>query len=355
MPPEGLFPGYQIFQKNFQKKFFSHCLFIYLEFWEYRGKAREVLNELIPFIEQVPYTEKQSTKEPDSFGNHLVQGVQFSTRLPLLTLFTVRSFDTLLLMSPDVNHRKVSIDNFNTKTHGKSIKDCILSDNDSSFQKHPIGIYPYKLSKHHQISIGNRVIWGVSLETLCASTIRNREEVYHNSIVTSCDGNAMNVTTKTYLRTLALFNKKRIENDEGQNWNPIFAYDKPIYDNESLNDFLKSCDLQLSFITSDNKFHKNMQLLQQFIMMCNVVQLSFPEGQHRIEAASRPCYGYGLISEAPLIYMAQGGYEQFQQAIYEVRKRSPINDQVPANVINVKNLKDRQTMDLIKLREISQT
>ena len=84
------------------------------------------------------------------------------------------------------------------------------------------------------------------------------------------------------------------------------------------------------------------------------MMLSFPEGQHRMEATSRPCYGFGLLSTCPLNFMDNGENDEFyDSAIFNVKSRSPIHDTVYGNIIVPKNVTFLKTMNTKLLKSVS--
>ena len=233
----------------------------FTEFWKIRKEASGILDKLCDGLKTITRSERHFLKEPETFKKELVHTQQFQTRLPLLSLFCVRAHESNLIVTPDVNHRKVSTAHFLTKSYGKSIKDAILSENDSSFQTRPIGIYPYQMNqRNRRKTTNNEMIEGVPLESICSASVRFKTETNHNSVVHCADAFAYNIDMMCYKRTLVVLNKPRIYDDEGLNLNDIYTYPNPIYNTDTLLQYLKSCDLKLPFVEK-----KTMNLERIFI------------------------------------------------------------------------------------------
>jgi hypothetical protein len=143
---------------------------------------------------------------------------------------------------------------------------------------------------------------------------------------------AYNVDPSVFNRTAVLLCKPRIKDEETQNWNDLFCYEKPIFSTSTLEDYLQSCDLQLPFVSSKNTFSKNLHLVQRFFSMCDIIKLSFPEGQHRMEATSRPCYGYGLLQAAPLEDLSKTNLDDHVY-LFRIKPKSTVNDKISATMI----------------------
>jgi hypothetical protein len=63
---------------------------------------------------------------------------------------------------------------------------------------------------------------------------------------------------------------------------------------------VKELRFPTELVQNNKRVEVNMRRLGSFISMCTPIQFGAPEGQTRLEAVSRPCFGYPLYAEAPL-------------------------------------------------------
>ena len=141
-------------------------------FFKAREQSRKILDQEIDGIEKVVNEERYMTKCSDHYEDQFVETSVFATNLPLLSLFCIRAPVSKLMLSPDVNHRKVNIDSFSkvpeSQAFPKSIKECVESENDAVFNNRNMGIYPYQLLKDPKILTkgSNKAVDGVPLESI---------------------------------------------------------------------------------------------------------------------------------------------------------------------------------------------
>ena len=305
-------------------------------------------------MNKTPDIEKFSTKEPSYLDGKFKLTTTFNSNLPLLSLFTLRSPKTKLVVSPVVNHRQVSTSNFlaPNEISGKTFAQCVKSTDDDCFTTTDFCVYPYQVANNNKIM----KLLGAKVESICSGTVEIDEKPKSNTTVRVEDCFAYEPTKKLFDRTMVLLDRPRVYTNAIQNWIDMFWYEDKICDNDSLKQWLKHVDLSsLTFIQETKSFECNMRMLQQFFSICSVVSLSFPEGQHRIEAISRPGYGYGLLQNAPLIPVSPNLPEDelYKEKIAMLYTESPLHAKCHVYFLLPKESTNPGSIDTTKLGTVS--
>jgi hypothetical protein len=342
--------------------FIFYKSFFFKDFIEYRKKCQTELNYVIDVMPKTDESKKYETKEPEYLNNMYKESGRFETRLPLLSLFTIRSPNTKLFLSPVVNHRQVSIDNYKSMDakSGKTLAEYVISEDDTSFSGRDVGLYPYYLDACESHYVGTHMYTGVPLQSACSLNLRLHNKEWANVTVQMKGMYAYNVNERVFSRTMLVLNKPRVWNQENKkrtrNWTDMLHYREELNSNETLERYLESCQLDLPFIQMEQDFEENMRLLQEFFSLLGIVSLAIPEGQHRMLLTCRCVYGYSLFSPAPLIPIQPDTMELSMlygpEILARLKPRSPIHDSMRAFFILNKDAKAK-SIDSSALKKIS--
>jgi hypothetical protein len=157
-------------------------------------------------------------------------------------------------------------------------------------------LYPFVVTKQ---DIADKP--GVTLFSVSRGKYVYEDKTIKNTSVVVTNIKASNVTPSEVKRLFAFFNHSTYdEPDNIINWEKLFRKDLQLTKSEQLLTFLKTHELPEKLVDIKLRYEVNMRNVSSFIQMCTDIRICQPEGQHRMECASRVLYGYPLLSAAPL-------------------------------------------------------
>ena len=221
----------------------------------------------------------------------------FDTSLPLCSFFLERSPHSNLFVAPAVNVRQVDPRSYTTSTNGKiAITEAICQENNTTFSARKMVLYPFVITKQDDAGTP-----GVTLISVSRGKYVYNKEIIKNTSVVVTNIKASNVTPWEIKCLYAFFNHStNDQSDNIINWEKVFRKDLQVTDTIQLMKFLKNKKLPEKLVNEEFRFEVNMRNVSSFIQMCTNIRICYPEGQHRMECASRVLYGYPLLSPAPL-------------------------------------------------------
>ena len=237
----------------------------------------------------------------DIYGENYCHINEFQSNLPYLSLFTAWSLWSKLLVSPKVNMCNVAISQFSTKTppDGESFVSIVVKQLDESFKCHSMYIYPYMLDKGDETNKD----YLAPVIFVCMGVVKGHsatgEAIEQKNVhVKISDIVASNLDKDDFCQTMVLLNKEfpRLL----LNWVDLFHFKRSLNIMKNLKEFVSDCSLPELLISKLEFYKINMQCIQLFSMVCDVISISFLEGQHRAEAALHSLFGYPLLGHAPL-------------------------------------------------------
>ena len=210
--------------------------------------------------------------------------------------------------------------------------ETLQKEGDKSFSFRDMFCYPYTFDKPKKKTDGNDLtLTSVTQENYCING-----DTLGTMTVEIANTACANVTKEVFSRTMCLMNHPLVWGDSSTNWSDLLHYDDVINDNVSLKRFLEERELSLSFIQDNKEFEENLLELQLFFSTCNIVSLSFIEGNHRMVISTRPLYGFPLCDNTPLKFVpkkAHSAVELFEKRVARVKKNSPVHKTVKCVVI----------------------
>jgi hypothetical protein len=329
-----------------------------------------------PMIDQLPTKVFDDVQHPltgpivsdDNKDQPVYETKSVWSKLPLVSLFTLRSPASNLVIAPECNQRTVAIKSFTETdvTTNKSLRDVVIQSDQGEFASRPVIAYPFTVKNRKQYDT-NTAVKGVRLRSISTGEYNrggSPEKTYDNVNVAIDNAFAFNTNLDNVKQTLALLDIAILaekpdpnNNDLVQaNWVDIITCEQDMKKVKDVKAFITKCRWDQDFFTDNggNSYEQMMLKIHRFIMMCTGVFLCFPEGQHRIELASRPVYGYGLCAAAPLkIRENHSADEMIKMLVCKLQLKSPIFGQLalrfllpgnPNKIIDSDNLMKRSRM-----------
>ena len=294
------------------------------------------------------------TLDPISHDTNSIEGVpdlvetqSVFTRLPVISLFTLRSPVSNLIISPACNQRSVAIAVFNNKDPKtkKSLADVIVSADQTAFCSRPLIAYPFTVKQqkvYTNVNTDTTTVCGVPLTSISSgdyvlnTSTKNTSTKVQNVKVQINNMFAVNASLEDVKQTLALLgiplalkNGNNANSTLCLNWVDIVNRKEYLRTLEDLQIFVRDCGWPTEFfITNEQSYEATITKIHQFIMMCTGLFFCFPEGQHRVEITSRPVYGYGLSSPAPLQTYDLLGPNEKKALLASLEPTSPIHGDI---------------------------
>jgi hypothetical protein len=153
-------------------------------------------------------------------------------------------------------------------------------------------LYPYKIAKRTQA--------GIKVQSLSSwkVLVGNKEKL--NTTVVLENACASNISNEDFKRLMALFGKPVDERSNVYNFVDLLNIKSSMTDTSQIAQLVKELGFPAQLVDRKQRVEVNMRRLASFISMSSPVCFGAPEGQTRMEAASRPCFGFPLYSWAPL-------------------------------------------------------
>ena len=255
-----------------------------------REKAGRMLSKLVP---KAPKTsEKKGGKMRKGFNESDI----IESTFPLVTLLFERSPCSNLVMSPKINVRQVEIGSYSVMqpNQHQTFSDAIYDINSANtFRSRNIILSPYKIVRSDRE--------GLPLVSLSRGPYRIADQPDMSSTSVYVANAVADVMKADDFRALCvLFDVPLHTSDTVQNWEDLFKMSTAMSNNEHLMNFILLQRLPERLINIEWRFECNLLALQQFVSMCTPVRICAPEGQHRLECATRVCYSLPLLGTAPL-------------------------------------------------------
>ncbi len=222
----------------------------------------------------------------------------FDTSLPLCSFFIERSPCSNLSVAPRVNVRQVDPLSYGKTSKGKTpIIDAIAQTNNTTFSARKMVIYPFVITK--KIDPDDK---GIPLISVARGDYIYDNKTLKNTSVVVTNINAINIKPFNVRCLAALFNHSTYDPEEHIiNWEKLLQKNLPLTNTKDLILFLEQHKFPKELIQITFRFEVNMRNVASFIRMCTNIRFCQPEGQHRMECASRVLYGYPLLGAAPLL------------------------------------------------------
>jgi hypothetical protein len=280
------------------------------EFFTIKEVIKDYLEELVLLQTIKPSDFEQNLKERNDFS----ETTPFDAPLPFVTMFFLRPFYSNLLMSPELNTRHVPCDVFNTVPQEKNdnLRDILYQSTDAataSFRSRQIILFPYKIEKGTDDTGTN----GVPIKSVSSYKIKEGNSTMNNIVVELDEVTAKNITITDFHKLMALFGRSVDGRDGVCNFDNLFNIRSKITEYSELQDLINEFDFPTELIDIKLRHEVNMRNLGSFIMMCTPIYFGAPEGQTRLEAVSRPCFGYPLYGIAPLCDMKSKFVTDFKE------------------------------------------
>ena len=278
----------------------NNSYFLSSVFFEIRNVVDVLLDELLPFL--ITKSTKGRTV-PKTWVGFSETG-PFDVPLPFVAMFFLRPFYSNLLMSPELNTRHVPCDVFHTIPPEKhhNLRDILYSNDDqavASFRSRRIVLFPYKLGKKGNIGEAHDTN-GVPIKSVSSYKVKDGDSSINNTVVTLDNAIASNISSKDFEKFMALFGRSVDGRPGVYNFEDFLVITSLMSDSKELLVLLGELGFPEELVDESLRFEVNMRNLASFIMMCSPVYFGAPEGQTRLEAVSRPCFGYPLYGVAPL-------------------------------------------------------
>ncbi len=220
-------------------------------------------------------------------------------------MFFLRPPYSNLLTLPEINVWHVDCDSFGaTADHQtQSLKDMLYHTNSNSvhtFGSRQLILYPYKLSMKEQSGIG---LYSVSrFKVLHDKKEQNIvvKQMEQNTVVKLENASATDISDDDFKRVMALFGQPIDGRPNVYNFVNLLNVATNMTESRHLLEMVKRLGFPLQLIDLTKRLEVNMRRLGNFISFSTTVHFGAPEGQTRMEAASRPCFGYPLFGIAPL-------------------------------------------------------
>jgi hypothetical protein len=272
---------------------FLTFVFCFIAFFDIKKKVLLYLDKLVPLLSNIPVHFQKQKKQRDNF----IESPPFDTPFPFIAMFFMRPPNSNLLMSPSINIRNVACDSFKVVPPGKNqnLRDVLYEDNEearSTFRSRQIVLFPYKLSKKKQN--------GIPIQSVSCYKVKQEDITKENTIVELENATASNITKHDFHQIMALFGRQIDPREDVFNFVELFSIRSRMSDPNELLLLVKELGFPEQLIDIDHRVEVNMRNLGSFISMCSPIYFGAPEGQSRLEAVSRPCFGYPLFGVAPL-------------------------------------------------------
>ena len=204
-------------------------------------------------------------------------------------------------MSPELNTRHVPCDVFASvpKEKNNNLRDILYLESEhaiASFRSRQIILFPYKLRQKNDKD-GN----GVPIKSVSSYKIEDGGEGKNNIIVHLDNATACNIQTEDFQKLMALFGQPMDGRTGVCNFDDLLNIKSKMSDSKELCELVHELNFPKELINETLRHEVNMRNLGSFIMMCTPIYFGAPEGQTRLEAVSRPCFGYPLYGTAPLL------------------------------------------------------
>ena len=326
--------------------------FMFSAYFEIKQEVETILDNLIPYLTIVGDDTKSQMKTRETFN----QTSPFDTSLPFLSMFFLRPSVSNLLMSPEINVRHVACDSFDVvpEGHKKSLKDMLYLEDDRSkqtFASRQLILYPYKVEKKNKS--------GVPLKSVSSYKVKHGNNIMQNTIVEMGNAVATNISDQDFKRVMALFGVSIDGRPNVYNFTTLLDNPSTMTDSMTLNKMITDLGFPPKLINLDHRFEVNMRSLGSFIAFSTPIHFGAPEGQTRLEAVSRPCFGYPLFGTAPLTDTDGPSLHDFDQdTFFAACKSLPIGStafiKVQGSVLYSADDKPLDSSMLQKLQDISQ-
>ena len=247
---------------------------------------------MVPFLQKIPF-HFLKMKERHGF----IETPPFDSPFPFISMFFMRPPNSNLLMSPSINIRHVACDSFAIKDSGNNnnLRDILYQKDEgaqSTFRSRQIVLFPYKLSKSTDK--------GVPIQSVSCYKVRQSKKIKENTLVVLENATASNITRRDFEQVMALFGRQIDERNDVYNFVELFSVGSGMTDPIELLNLVDELGFPKALIDLKLRVEVNMRNLGSFISMCSPIYFGAPEGQTRLEAVSRPCFGYPLYGIAPL-------------------------------------------------------
>lgn len=226
------------------------------------------------------------------------QTQSFDTSLPLCSFFIERSPYSNLSVAPRVNVRQVDPLSYGKTSKGKTpIIDAIAQKNNTTFSARKMVIYPFVITKKDDPNDK-----GIPLVSVARGDYIYKNKTLKNTSVVVTNIKAINIKPFNVRCLAALFNHSTYDPEEHIiNWEKLLQKNLPLTNTQDLILFVEQHKFPKDLIQISFRFEVNMRNVASFIRMCTNIRFCQPEGQHRMECASRVLYGYPLLGTAPLL------------------------------------------------------
>jgi hypothetical protein len=220
----------------------------------------------------------------------------FDTSLPLCSLLLERSPYSNLAMSPQVNVRQVDPSAYLSPRVGHSaISEAIMKIGDTTFSARKMVFFPYTIKK-----LEGDYDESVSLISVARGQYNLQNHKLKNTSVSVPNLQVSNINSWDVERFAALLDYPAQNNNDTIDFEAILRKDLPLSANADIIEFFHVHNIPSTIIDIKLRFEVNMRTFASFLRMCSNIRLAQPEGQHRMECASRVLYGYKLDGSAPL-------------------------------------------------------
>jgi hypothetical protein len=241
----------------------------------------------LPQVKQHDYKYRQTFQETPPFDSPL----------PFIAMFFLRPPFSNLVMSPKINHRQVACDTFATVPSGKSssLRDILYSNEEyakTAFRSRQFLLYPFKIAKKTQS--------GIQIQSLSSWKVKRENETLENTTVVLENACASNISNEDFKRLMALFGRPVDGRSNIYNFVDLLDIKSPMTDTSQVVALVKELGFPAGLVNRDQRVEVNLRRLASFISMSSPICFGAPEGQTRMEAASRPCFGFRLYGSAPL-------------------------------------------------------
>jgi hypothetical protein len=272
---------------------------------------------------------------PTTESTHGVDGVfsitnSFDTCLPLCSLLVERSPYSNLVVSPRVNVRQVDPSQYGQSIDGNSSISTAIFTDSKTFSARKLVLFPYTVKP---LPNGADFNEDVSLVSISRGLYKIGDKIFKNTSVVVPNLQVTNVNPSDIECLAALLNYPQQSNTNSINFEGLLKKQLELKKSTHLLKFIRQRDLPNEIVDMKLRYEVNMTSLSSFLRMCTNIRLAQPEGQHRMECASRVLYGYKLLGAAPLRDDTETVEEVYREAPLQSALRSiPTDSTVFGNI-----------------------